>query len=207
MPSPDSSTQAPPEGPGTFPRLLPWLLLLGGIAGALASLVLTIEKLQLAADTTYVPSCSLNPVLNCGSVMTTPQAAVLGFPNSLIGIAGFTAISTIGAALLAGARFRRWFWLCLQIGLTAALGFVHWLITQSLYTINALCPYCMIVWAATGPIFWYVTLANLTRFAPVRSPAVNTLLKYHSVPPTIWFLTIITLIVERFWWYWSSLLP
>lgn len=32
-----------------------------------------------------------------------------------------------------------------------------WLISQCLYVIGALCPWCMIVWAVMIPLFWYVT--------------------------------------------------
>ncbi|GAA3013484.1 hypothetical protein GCM10020229_26000 [Kitasatospora albolonga] len=41
------------------------------------------------------------------------------------------------------------------------IGFVTWLMTQTLYSIGALCPYCMVVWAAMIPLFWYTTLHNL----------------------------------------------
>lgn len=56
---------------------------------------------------------------------------------------------------------RRWFWLGLQAGTTAAVVFIHWSIFQSLYRIDALCPYCMVVWVVTIPLFWYTTLHNL----------------------------------------------
>ena len=36
--------------------------------------------------------------------------------------------------------------------------FVHWLIGQSLYELNNICPYCAVVWAAT------IALLVLTRF-------------------------------------------
>src|SRR5689334_17486274 len=123
-------------------RSLPWILLIGGIIGLAASAVLTVEKLALLRDPAYVPSCSINPILSCGSVMTKPQAEVFGFPNSLLGIAGFAVVVTVAVALLAGATFRRWFWGGLQVGVTLGAVFVHWLMFQSLYRIQALCPYC-----------------------------------------------------------------
>jgi uncharacterized membrane protein len=137
------------------------LLLIGGTVGLLAAGVLTVEKIAILRDPTHVPSCSINPVLACGTVMTKPQAEAFGLPNPLLGIAGFAMVAVVGAALLAGAGFRRWFWLGLQAGATFGVVFVHWLIFQSLYRIGALCPYCMVVWAVTIPIFWYVTLHNL----------------------------------------------
>jgi uncharacterized membrane protein len=142
-------------------RSLPLVLTVGGGLGVLAALALTIERLRLAADPTYVPTCSINPILSCGSVMRTAQASVLGFPNPLLGLVAFSVVTTVGMALLAGARLRSWFWYGLQSGVLAGVVFIHWLIFQSLYVIGALCPYCMLVWIATIPIFWYVTLANL----------------------------------------------
>ncbi|TDD58052.1 vitamin K epoxide reductase family protein [Kribbella antibiotica] len=178
-------------------RSLPWILLIGGIIGLAAAAVLTVEKIALLRDPAYVPSCSINPILSCGSVMSKPQAEVFGFPNSLLGIAGFAVIVTVGVALLAGATFRRWFWIGLQIGVTFGAVFVHWLMFQSLYRIQALCPYCMVVWAVTIPIFWYVTLHNVNR---------PKLTRLHSVPLTIWAVVVLSLIGEQFWSYWRTLL-
>src|SRR6478752_6660924 len=92
-------------GGAAFGRSLPWLLLVGGLVGLVASFVLTVEKFSLATDSNYIPSCSINPVLNCGSVMSTEQASVFGFPNSLLGVVGFSVVAATGAGLLAGARF------------------------------------------------------------------------------------------------------
>lgn len=176
----------------------------------LAAFVLTIEKLALLSDPDYVPSCSVNPVLNCGSIMRTDQAEVFGFPNPVIGLAAFPVLAATGAALLAGARLSRWYWLGLQAGVTLGLGFVGWLIFQSLYRINALCPYCMVVWAVVIPAFWYVTLANLTsgRMGPrAQSSRVGkTLATNHAVLLTAVFLLVLALIAQRFWDYWSGLL-
>ncbi|MEU7004272.1 vitamin K epoxide reductase family protein [Nonomuraea sp. NPDC046570] len=189
--------------------MLHWLLVAGGLIGLGAAFTLAVEKIALLKDPTYVPSCSINPVLSCGSVMNTAQAEVLGFPNPLLGIAAFAVVTAVGAALVAGARLHRWFWLGLQAGVTLGAVFVHWLIFQSLYRIGALCPYCMLVWAVTIPIFWYITLHNLTqRHLPVPAGArraITVMAGYHAVALTVWFLGVITLIGVRFWSYWSTL--
>ncbi|MBP2478873.1 putative membrane protein [Crossiella equi] len=194
-----------------FPlRLLPWLLTACGLTGLAASAVLTVEKLALLTNPDYVPTCSINPVLSCGSVMRTPQAEAFGFPNPLLGLAGFAVITTIGVALLSGARFHRWFWLGLQAGVTSGVFFVHWLIFQSLYRIGALCPYCMIVWAVTIPLFWYVTLHNLHhQHLPIPSgcrSTVDGLLRYHTVVLTVWYLMVVLAVLQAFWTYWTTLL-
>ena len=195
------------EGPTT--RTLAWLLLLGGLLGLAASFVLAVEKYALLADPSYVPTCSLNPVLSCGSIMASPQAEAFGFPNPLLGIAGFAVVAGTGAALLAGARLAAWFWGGLQVGVTCAVVFVHWLIFSSLYRIDALCPYCMVVWAVTIPLFWYVTLRNLDAIASSSAAGgrrtVTGVRNLHGVVLTVWFLLITAAILHRFWLYWSTL--
>ena len=186
------------------PRALSWLLLVGGLIGLAASFVLTVEKIALVEDPDYVPTCSLNPVLSCGSVMKTAQAEIFGFPNSLLGIVGFAVVTATGAALLAGARLARWYWLGLQAGATLGAVLVHWLVFQSLYRIGALCPYCMVVWTVTIPIFWYVTLHTLA--TAFRRPVAPVLARYHTVVLTLWFAGVTALIANRFWTYWSLLL-
>jgi uncharacterized membrane protein len=114
----------------------------GGLIGLAASLVLTVEKIALLKSPDYIPTCSIDPILSCGSIMRTEQAEAFGFPNPLLGITGFAVVLTVGVVLLAGAELPRWFWLGLQAGATFGVVFVHWLIYQSLYVIGALCPYC-----------------------------------------------------------------
>ncbi|KAB1106823.1 vitamin K epoxide reductase family protein [Micromonospora aurantiaca] len=191
-------------------RATAWICAVGGGIGMLAATILTVEKINLLARPGYVPSCSINPILSCGSVMTTPQAEAFGIPNPLIGIAGFTAVTTIGVALLAGACLPRWFWLGLHAGATFGVVFVHWLIYQSLYVIGALCPYCMLVWAVTIPIFLYTTLRNLHDFSgplpgPVRAAGIAAA-GYHSLILTAWYALILAAILARFWDYWTTLI-
>jgi uncharacterized membrane protein len=186
-------------------RLLPWILAVGGAIGLAAAMLLTVEKISLLLDPSHIPSCSINPVLNCGSVMRTPQAEAFGFPNPLLGIAGFAVVTTAGVAILAGAKFARWFWLGLQAGSLFGVLFVHWLIYQSLYRIEALCPYCMVVWTVTIPIFWYVTLHNLRSGTGAWRRAGEILARYHSVVLIGWYTVIVFAVLQAFWSYWITL--
>lgn len=191
-------------------RLVAWVLTAGGAIGFLAAFTLTVEKVALLKDPSYSPSCSINPVLSCGSVMTTPQAEVFGFPNPLLGIAGFAVVTTIGVLLLTGAVLPRRLWWGLQAGVVFGVVFVHWLIFQSLYRIGALCPCCMVVWAVMIPVFWYTTLHAVTRrYLPVPASvrrAASALASYHGVVLTCWYLAVAVLILQRFWLYWTTLL-
>lgn len=181
-------------------------LLVGGAIGLLASAVLLIERIRLAEDSDYVPTCSINPVLSCGNVMESAQAALLGFPNPIIGVAAFPVVIATAAALLAGARLARWYWLGLQAGVTVALLLISWLVFQSLYRIGALCPYCMVVWVVVIPMFWYVTLRNLRAGVLGGSRALSRTLDDWSAPLLFGaYAVVVLLILQRFWSYWSTL--
>ncbi len=195
------------EAPSLTDRVTGWTLTIGGMIGALAAFVLVVEKIALLKDPAYTPSCSINPVLSCGSIMTTGQAEVFGFPNPLIGLAAFPVVAATGAALLAGARLPRWWWLALQAGAVFGVGFVHWLFFQSLYRIGALCPYCMVVWVVMVVLFTYITLYNLDRgHLPAPRSLTQALVRVHSTIPTVWLLVLTALIGVRFWDYWRTLL-
>ena len=179
-------------------------VLINGVLGLAASLALTVEKIELLIDPAYVPTCSFNPVLSCGSVMKTPQAAVFGFPNSLIGVVGFTVVLTTGVLLLSRTRLPRWFWVGLAVGTALGAGFVQWLIYQSLYRIGALCPYCMVVWAVTIPL---LVIAASVALRPLASNAVLRAVHQWRWPlVALWFTAVLLMILVRFWDYWSTLI-
>lgn len=192
------------------PIFLPLIMLVTGAVGFVASFLLTLEKLKVLNDPNYSPACDVNPIISCGSVMNTQQGEVFGFANSLIGIAAFAAIIMIGLAILAGGRFKRWFWLILQSGLMLGLIFAHWLIYQSLYSLGTLCPYCMVVWLMIIPLFFYVTLFNFDSGNIPKISKSNKILRFvynhHLDFLLVWYLIIIILILNRFWYYWSTLL-
>ncbi|MEU6236664.1 vitamin K epoxide reductase family protein [Kitasatospora sp. NPDC047058] len=208
---PASADAVPPGGaPVGAGRVFSLFLFLGALIGLAASAVLTFDKLRILENPSYIPSCNINPVISCGSVMRTEQAEVFGFPNPLIGLAAFGALAAVGAGLLAGAAYRRWFWLGLQAGTLLGVVFVHWLIDQALYEIGALCPYCMVVWATVVLLFWYTTLHNLRTGVIPAGPRMRVVVReaarYHWALPVLWAAVIALLILNRFWSYWSTLL-
>ena len=144
-------------------RQTAWILVVGGIIGIFASIELIIQKIAVLSDPDFVPNCDINPILSCGSVISTEQASLFGFPNPVLGVIGFTVVIMFGALLFAGVELPRLMWLGLNFGALAGMVFVIWLVSQSLYVIGALCPWCMVVWAVTIPIFWQVTTDNLAR--------------------------------------------
>ncbi len=129
-------------------------LLLSGLGSWLAAFTLAREG-YLLAKTGATPSCNINPFFSCGNVMDSPQATVFfDAPNQLYGVAGFMLVATVGAAMLAGATMRRWFWVALTLGLFAAYIWLMWMIYQAVFVIGFLCLYCMVVWAIHIPLWW-----------------------------------------------------
>lgn len=194
----------------TLKQTLPYILITGGIIGLVSAFVIMYEKLQLLANPNYHPLCSINPIISCGNIMESGQSQAFGFPNPMIGLSAFAVVVTIGVAMLAGAKFKRWFWLGLEAGTFMGVVFIGWLAFQSIYSIQSLCPYCMVVWSVTIPMFWYTTLYNL-REKHLRTPRrlkglVAFLQSHHGDVLLIVYLVIIGLILQHFWYYWSTLL-
>jgi uncharacterized membrane protein len=198
---------APEDGGALSDRLVGWVLTVGGLLGGAAAFVLIVEKIALLRDPAYTPSCSINPILSCGSVMNTPQAEVFGFPNPLLGVALFPLVVATGVAALGGIRLPRWWWLGLQAGTIFGIALVHWLFVQSLYRIGALCPYCMVVWVVTIVVFSYTTLRNVDRgHLPVPATWRLAITRLHTAIPVAWLLILTLLVGEAFWTYWRTLL-
>lgn len=144
------------------PFALSVLLVVAGLLGFYASWELTLAKFQTLLHPDTSLSCDFSVLVQCGANLESWQGAVFGFPNPLLGLGGFVAPIAVGVGLLAGARFARWFWVLFNLGVAAALAFVCWLIYQSVMELSTLCPWCMVVWGATIPLFWAVTLHNLS---------------------------------------------
>ncbi len=195
-------------GPRDY-RRLGLLLLLTGLLGLAASAELAIEKFRLLENPLYVPPCTLGGAVDCGSVMSSEQASAFGFPNPFLGLAGFAGVAMTGLAVVAGARPARWFWFVVHAGLTFAVVFVHWLIFQGLYRVGALCPFCIAVWIATIPAFWYVTL-HILHPIEERAGALGRFAhgarRNHGIVLTLWLMAVVALVAERFWAPWESVL-
>ena len=181
-----------------------WWVLIAGVIGLIASSTLLVEKIEMLKDPKFVPSCSINPVLACGSVINTPQASIFGPPNPLFGVMAFSLVIVTGVLAVAKVPLPRWYWVGLMIGTGVGVVFVHWLVFQSLYEIGALCPYCMVVWSVTIPLFAVVASIALKPLA--ANPVAHALHSWRWPLVALWFTGIFLLILVRFWDYWSTLI-
>lgn len=190
-------------------RFVPYIIIACGAVGLFASLMLSIEEVIYLKNPSAPLACDLNPIIGCGSIIDTWQGhALLGVPNQFFGTAIFAAILTIGVSLLAGARYKRWFWQALHGGMFFGLLFVLWFMYQSIFVLKHLCPYCMLTWTAIVPSFWYLLLYGLQEehiAVPRRLRRVYEFSRrHHADILAVAFLAVMCLIVWRFWDYFGQ---
>lgn len=154
----------------TRPTALAIWMIIAGAVGWWAAFQLTVERFQLLSDPDSALGCDYSILVQCRANLESAQGAIFGFPNPLMGIAGWIAPIVIGVAILSGARFARWFWLLVNLGMLGAFALVCWLIGQSIFVLGTLCPWCMVTWIVTIPTFYAVTLHNL-RIGALPAPA------------------------------------
>ncbi len=146
--------------PKRSPLSLAIVLIVTGAIGWYSSFALTLDKFAVLINPDADLDCNFSLIVQCGKNLQSWQGSVLGFPNPILGLAGFVAPIAVGVAILAGAQFARWFWILFNIGVAGAFGFCIWLMVQSIFSLGTLCPWCMVVWAVTYIMFWTLTLDN-----------------------------------------------
>lgn len=186
--------------PGSYSdRQLGFWLVGAGLIALISSAILVYERLQIYIDAGHSTVCDINALLSCGTVMRTPQAEAFGFPNPFIGLVGFSIVVTIGAAMMAGAQFKKWFWVCMNVGLAAATAFIMWLWYQTTFQINALCLFCMIVWVMTITLFVKTTVRNVSAgVVPAAQSMRESARGWSWFAISLWLILIFGIIVIRF---------
>jgi uncharacterized membrane protein len=175
------------------------LLIAGGL-GLAASLALTLDKITLLERPDAQLTCNFSVLIGCSTNLNSAQGAVFGFPNPLLGLMFWPAVLAVGVALLAGARLAGWFWVLFALGTTASLTLVVWFIGQSVFVLRVLCPWCMVTWAVTIPVFLVVTLHVLRSGAiPVPAPLRRAGAATYAWIPLITLLSYVVVGVLAQW--------
>jgi uncharacterized membrane protein len=183
------------------PARRPWasavFLIVFGAAGWWAAFQLTLDKFTILENKNASLNCNISPFVQCGTNLNSPQGSAFGFPNPILGLGGFAAVIAVGVTLLAGARLARWYWWLFNLGVAGALAFTIWLIVQSAFVLNTLCPWCALVYVVMFPLFWVVTLRNaaigvfgqrLVRFGRIALP--------YAIPVAIVCLFVVGLVFQ-----------
>ncbi|ROO60688.1 putative membrane protein [Micromonospora sp. Llam0] len=179
-------------------------MLFSACLSLLASFVLSVDAVRLAADPAARLSCNINAVISCGTVGGSWQAQLFGFPNAFLGLVAEPVVITISVAALGGVRFPRWFMFTAQVVYTLGVIFAYWLFYQSMFVIGALCPWCLLVTVSTTLVFVTLTHVNVrdgNLYLPPRAQRsarqfIDADLDVMAV--TIWILALVLVVVSKY---------
>lgn len=136
-------------------------MLIGALLSLLAAFVLSVEAFELAKNPNASLSCSINIVLNCATVASHPTSSLFGFPNPFLGLIAEPVVITVAIAGLMGIAFPRRFMFLAQIGYGLGFIFAIYLFFVSMFVIQALCPWCLLVTVSTTFVFFSITRYNI----------------------------------------------
>jgi uncharacterized membrane protein len=186
-----------------------WAMLVSSTLSLIASLILSIDEIKLASNPGGKLSCDINAVVSCGKVAKSWQANLLGFPNSFLGLMLEPVIITVAIAGLGLVTFPRLFMRVAHIGYGLGLLFALWLLSQSLFVIHALCPWCLLVTISTVTVFSTITrialLENIWNFSEERHQKIVDLLE-RGWGRVLYTLTYAVLILAIYFKYGEEIL-
>lgn len=183
-------------------------MLVGALLSLLAAFVLSVEVLHLARNPNAALSCSVNIIVNCATVAKHPTNELFGFPNSFLGLISEPIVITVAIAGLIGIRFPRPFMFTAQIFYTLGFIFALTLAYISIFIIQALCPWCLLVTITTIFVWFSITRYNIREnnlYLPdnIQKKAHNLIEKDYD--KFIMALLIVTLVAVIFFKYGDGL--
>ena len=179
-------------------------MLVSACLSLIASFVLSVDALTLAADPDASLACNINAVISCGTVGSSWQAHLFGFPNAYLGMLAEPVVITIAVASLGGVRFPRWFMCSAQVVYTLGFLFAYWLLYQSMFVIGAMCPWCLLVTVSTTLVFATLTHVNIRDANLYLPPRVQTRLAgaidadLDMIVVVIWLLILVLVTVLKY---------
>lgn len=179
-------------------------MLVFGFTGLAASFTLAVEEFHLLKNPDATLSCSINLVLNCSTVMKTWQASVFGFPNMFIGLIGYPMVIMIALLGLSRVTFPRWFAIGMEIGYSLGALLAYWLFFNSLYAIQVLCPWCLVVTFSTTLIWATATRYNVRnntfRVSKARNKIIQNWLDkdFDKFIVACWIVLLVALVILKF---------
>ncbi len=154
----------PPAAPALIrpSRAFAIFWIVAALAGWIVSFLLYLEYIGQLRGTDALITCDISPLVTCGPNLLSPGGNLLGFSNSIIGIVLFLGPIYAGVGALAGpGGMRRWYWRVYALFILGAFAFVHVLAWRSVFEYGSLCPWCMVIWLVTIPLFWFTASWSL----------------------------------------------
>lgn len=208
----DEATESTELKPHGWRHSATWtylVMLVASAAALVVSFILSADTLKLARNPGRQLGCDVNAVLSCSSVAQSWQAEIvkfggLSYPNAFFGIAAESVFVTIAVIGLARVTVPRWFVTCTWLGGLAALAYSYWLTSQSLFVIQALCPWCLALMFSTTIQFMALSHATaVVQELPARkNGAVRGLdtyyrLNYDLMVDVVWILALVAIIMVK----------
>ncbi|MCR2786069.1 MULTISPECIES: vitamin K epoxide reductase family protein [unclassified Microbacterium] len=138
------------------PRALAIFWIVAALAGWIVSFLLYQEYIGQLTGADALFSCQISVLVTCGPNLLSAGGNLLGFTNSIIGITLFLGPIYAGVSALAAPHgLRLWFWRVFTVFLLAGFLLVHFFAYRSVFEYGSLCPWCMVVWLVTIPLFWF----------------------------------------------------
>jgi uncharacterized membrane protein len=129
------------------------VIYLAGGLGLIVSIFTYLEQFEAS----LLNLCTVNAFLSCSAVARSGKTAVLGVPDSFVGIGGFILILVLAAIAESRRRELRWPYLLLFFT-TVGVGFSVYFGYVELAEIDALCPVCLTAYVF-GVIAWVASIA------------------------------------------------
>lgn len=186
------------------------LLLVCGLIGLTASMALTYEKLEVLKDPSYIPACSINPIVSCNSAMSSPQSEFMGIPVSIIGLIAFTALITVSVLLISGAKLSKEIWAMIVGTALAGLAIILYLIAESIFSLRSICPWCFTLWISVPLIFLGACAGYRLQSQSKKLSIVEKSVSYigtNALTAAIyWYILLFFTLLIAFWDFWVSLI-
>lgn len=132
-----------------------WIV--AGAGGWVVAFLLYHEYIGQLTGADALISCNISPIVTCGPNLLSPGGNLLGFSNSIIGLTLFLGPIFAGvSALAAPGGLRAWFWRVFAVFVAGAFLLVHFFAYRSVFEYGSLCPWCMVIWLLTIPLFFTV---------------------------------------------------
>lgn len=144
----------PTFGPGAGTAIL-WIVT--AAVSWTVSLLLYREYVVQLSDAPPMLSCNISPFITCGPNLLAPAGNLLGFTNAILGMTLFLGpiFASVGALASPGGM-RAWYWRVFAVFVLGGYVLVHVFAYRSIFEFGSLCPWCLIVWLMTIPLFWSV---------------------------------------------------
>ncbi|MFY9263597.1 MAG: vitamin K epoxide reductase family protein [Actinomycetaceae bacterium] len=191
---------------GGAPRELAFVMTITGLVGMFASLMLIMSEKERLSDPSAHLLCDINPLLGCGTWIGAWQNEVFfGVSNSVLGLAFFAGITGLGLVLLARGRFDFWLWKLATLGASLGIMWIVWFGYQSYVVEGSLCPYCVVTWLATIPLFVHLLARTMQAGAwgSGAEKAGSALVRNRWIIIVLVYVVLVAFTVIWFWDKWA----